>query len=141
MKQKWFAAMAFLCVMTSSQITLAQDLVHQLAGSWKQTSVVHKYVESGVVNSRNTSGVIMFSYDGLFAITLVAGSFFGSGTFKVEGDVVVLRYELCSQQSWIGQERRSSVQVANKVLTWTSAQLVDSGGKAYHETYTLERIE
>ena len=127
--------------MTSSQITLAQDLAYQLRGLWKQTSVVHKYVESGVVNSRNTSGVIMFSYDGLFAITLVAGSFFGSGTFKVEGDVVVLRYELCSQQSWIGQERRSSMQVANKVLTWTTAQLVDSGGKAYHETYTLERIE
>jgi hypothetical protein len=141
MKSRWFAAMAFLCVMTSSQIALAQDLTSQLVGEWKQTSAVQKHAVSGVMNRQAPSGVAIFTRGGFFAFTLDATQFFGSGTFKVEGDVVVLRYEVCTDPSWIGRERRPTMRVADKILTWTSAQLKDVAGDAYNEIYTLERIE
>jgi len=86
-------------------------------------------------------GIAVFTRNGFFAFTLNRTGFFGSGTLRVEGDVVVLRYEVCSEREWIGQERQPTMQVANKVLTWTSAQLRDLWGKAYHDIHTLERIE
>ena len=141
MKSKWLAAMVFSCLMMSSQIALAQDLASQLIGEWKQTSAVQKYAVSGAMNRRGPSGVAIFSRGGFFAFTLNATEFFGSGTFKVEGDVVVLRYEVCSNPSWIGQERRPTMQVTDKVLTWTGALLKDVVGDAYNEIYTLERIK
>jgi len=127
--------------MMSSQIALAQDLASQLVGEWKQASTLQKYVESSVVTRQVQRGIAVFTRDGFFALTLNRSGFFGSGTFKVEGDVVVLRYEICSVREWIGQERRPTMKVADKALTWTSAQLRDPGGKAYHDIHTLERIE
>lgn len=141
MKSKSFAAIALSCLMMSSQIALAQDLASQLIGEWKQTSTAQKYVESSVITRGAQRGIAVFTRDGFFAFNLNRTGFFGSGTFKIEGDVVVLRYEICSVREWVGQERRPTMQVDNKVLTWTSAQLRDPGGKAYHDVHTLERIE
>jgi hypothetical protein len=140
MKTKWLAILAFSCLMMSSQIVLAQDLAGQLIGEWKQTSAAQKYVVSGAVKPRGLGGVAIFTRGGFFAFTLNATEFFGSGTFKVEGDVVILRYEVCSNPSWIGQERRPTMRVTDKVLTWTGAPLKDAVGDAYNDIYTLERI-
>ena len=141
MKSKWIAAMVFSCLMMSPQIALAQELASQLIGEWKQTGVVQKYAVSGAINRRGPSGVALFTRGGFFAFTLNGTEFFGSGTFKVEGDVVVLRYQVCSNPSFIGQERRPTMQVTDKVLTWTGAALKDVVGDVYNEIYTLERIK
>jgi hypothetical protein len=142
MKTKWLATMAlFSCLMMFSQIALAQDLASQLVSEWRQTSVARKYVMSGVLKPGEPSGVAIFTRGGFFAFTLKSTEFFGSGTFKVEGDVVVLRYEVCSEPSWIGQERRPTMRVAGKILTWTGAPLKDAAGDTYNEIYTLENIK
>ena len=72
---------------------------------------------------------------------IAKSSFFGSGTYKVEGDVVVLRYDFSSNPSWIGAERRATMKVADKVLTWTNSQYTDANGKAGFDIITQTRLE
>jgi hypothetical protein len=47
-------------------------------------------------------------------------SAFGGGTYKVNGDKVTLLYTASGNQAWTGIERAMTVQVSDKVLTWTS---------------------
>ena len=72
---------------------------------------------------------------------MATSSFFGSGTYKVEGDVAVLRYDSSSNPSWIGAERRATMKVADKVLTWTSPRYTDANGKTGFDVITQTRLE
>ena len=164
MTSKLACAVALIFLLTSSEIAVAQDLASQLIGVWKRTSAVRKYTESGyVAQPRELVGVAVFTRGGLFAVTqhaaerkgpegavatdaewaaLARSSFFGSGTYKVEGDVVVLRYDSSSNPLWIGEERRATMKVADKVLTWTTPPFKDAwDGKPYVEIVTQTRLE
>lgn len=142
MKSKSMGIVALLFVMMSSELALAQDLATRLIGAWKQTSIVRKYVETGeMVDRRGPGGVTMFVGGGFFAHRNDPAQFFGSGTYKAESDVVVLRYQVSSDASWIGQERRVTMSIVDNVLTWTSDRFRDFEGKDYNLVLTLERME
>lgn len=163
MTSKLVSAFALVFLLTSSGIAAAQDLASQLVGVWKRTDSVRKSGDGGeTISTRPLGGVAIFTRGALFAVTLhyndrkvPAGavptdhelaelaktSFFGSGTYKVEGDVVVLRYESCSIPSWIGAERRATMKVTDKVLTWTTPQFKDAAGKAYFDIISQTRLE
>ena len=117
MKSKLIGAIALLFLLTSSEIATAQDLASQLVGVWKFTVVAQKYVGNEELTKswgENPGGMMSFSRGGYFINTMHADGrkapagakptdaelaelfrtiFFGSGTYKVEGDKVILRYE------------------------------------------------
>jgi hypothetical protein len=141
MKSKWIGAMVLSFLTMSSEIALAQDLASQLVGVWKQTAAVDKYVESGAMKNRGPGGVAIFSRGGFFAHTFDRTGFFASGTYKAQGDAVVIRIEASSAPQWVGEERRPTMKIADGVLTWTSPQVKDWDGKALNVIFTLERLE
>ena len=162
MTSKLVSALALVFLLTSSQIAAAQDLAFQLVGVWKRTDSVRQLVEGGESIRRPMRGIAIFTRGGLFAVTLEYGdrkapagavptndelaamaksSFFDSGTYKVEGDVVVLRYDSSSTPSWIGAERRATMKVVDKVLPWTSPQYTVANGKAGFDVITQTRLE
>jgi len=167
MKSKLLGAIALLFLLTSSEIAAAQDLASQMVGVWKRTAYVRKYVDGGEMTKpvgENPGGIATFTRGGHFTVTLLAEGrkapagatptdaelaalfktvFFGSGTYKVEGDKVILRYDSSSLPSWTGAERRITLVVSGngKVLTWTTPEFKDAAGKAYIDTITQERLE
>jgi hypothetical protein len=165
MKSKLLSAIALLFLLTSSEIAAAQDLASQLVGVWKFTVVAQKYVGNEELTKswgENPGGMMSFSRGGYFINTMHADGrkapagakptdaelaelfrtiFFGSGTYKVEGDKVILRYESSSAPSWSGTERRSTMAVSGKILTWTGPEFKDGAGKAYNNIFKLERLE
>jgi hypothetical protein len=66
---------------------------------------------------------------------------FGTGTYKVEGDKVALRYDGSWNQAWIGTERVQTLQISGKVLTWTSAPFKMADGREAVAIFTYERVE
>src|SRR5262249_53035148 len=110
MTSRLASALALVFLLTSSEIAAAQDLASQLVGVWKRTSAARKSIESGsMAQPRDLGGVAVFTPGGRFVFTqhaaerkgpagaafsdaewaaLARSSFFGSGTYKVEGDVV-----------------------------------------------------
>jgi hypothetical protein len=70
---------------------------------------------------------------------------FGSGTYRVEGTTISLRYDTSSNQSWTGTERKTQPQVSGKTLTWPSAPYKAPGGKFAGKdvitTQSFERVE
>ena len=142
MKSKSIGAVALLFLMTSAELVLAQDMASQLIGVWRQTSIVRKYVETDeMVNRQGPGGVTMFVRGGFFAHRNGPAQFFGSGTYKAESDVVILHYQVSSDATWIGQERRATMKIVDNVLTWTSDRFKDFEGKDYNLVLTLERME
>jgi Lipocalin-like domain len=162
MTSNLIGAAALLFLLTSSGLVAAQDLASQLVGVWKRTESVRQYVDGGEPVKRELGGVAIFTRGGLFAVTLyyadrkapagavptdeelaalARSSFSGSGTYKVEGDTVVLRYDSSSNPSWIGAERRATMKIADKVLTWTSPQYTDATGKPGFDVITQVRLE
>ena len=69
-------------------------------------------------------------------------SAYGGGTYKVNGDKVTLLYTASGNQAWTGMERAMTVQVSDKVLTWTSGTPFKTAeGKDAVATITFERLE
>jgi hypothetical protein len=138
----------------------------QLAGVWKVTSLVVREVETGA--TRNTFGEkpvghAVFTRGGRFLWGWVSDGrkapagpvpndaergalyntlAFGSGSFRVEGDAVFLRYESSWNQSWTGTERRAEMQVTGKTLVWKSLPFKPlDGDRDVVAITTLERVE
>ena len=74
-------------------------------------------------------------------VALYNTSAFGSGTYRVEGSTVSLRYDSSWNQSWTGTERKAQMQVSGKTLTWTSPPFKALDGKDVISISTLERVE
>jgi len=68
-------------------------------------------------------------------------AFFGSGTYKVDGNKVVLRYDTSSSPTWVGAERRTEVQISGNVLRWTSPTIKGFNNKDVIVVTTFERLE
>jgi hypothetical protein len=150
-------AFVFLALLFSAEIAFAQDLANQIVGVWQFGPSTRKY-DGGDTTNRQISGTVIFTKGGHFAVmqhpaepktpandaelaALARTSFFGSGTYKVEGDKVVLKYEVCGNPTWIGQERRPNMKVDGKTMTWLTPPIKDADGKSYVDTYTNTRVE
>ena len=144
----------------------AQDLTTQLNGVWKLTSLVLRDLDTGT--TRNTfgekpAGYAIFTRGGHFTwawvsdgrktptgplpshaerVALYNTLAFGSGSYRLEGNTVSLRYDSSWNQSWTGTERKAEMQVSGKTLTWKSPpfKALDTGKDVVAIT-TLERME
>jgi hypothetical protein len=138
----------------------AQDLANQIVGVWEWgTESTRKYVDGGDPQNRQIKGVAIFTKGGRFAVmqypadakppsndadlaALYRTTFFGSGTYKVEGNQVVLKYEVCGNPTWIGQERRPNLKITDgKTMVWVTPQFKDADGKTFVDTYMNTRVE
>jgi len=143
----------------------AQDLATQLTGVWKLTSSMVKQLDTGATAplfGERPGGVAVFTRGGHFTwgwvgdgrkapagpipsdverVALYNTSAFGSGTYRVEGSTVSLRYDSSWNQSWTGTERKAQMQVSGKTLTWTSPPFKSLDGKDVIAISTLERVE
>jgi hypothetical protein len=144
----------------------AQDLATQLNGVWKHTSIVEKQLETGAITNmygEKPVGLAVFTRGGHFTwgyvsdgrkapagpvpsdserIALYNSLAFGSGTYRVEGSAVFLRYDSSWNQSWTGTERKAEMEVSGTVLTWKSPPYKSPRhGKDVTAIITMERME
>ena len=161
MKSKLLGAIALLFLLTSSEIAAAQDLASQLVGVWKRTTFVRKYADNGELAKpwgETISGMMIFSVGGHFTMVmnrndrkagttdaelaaLYRTAFSGGGTYKVDGDKVVCRYDTSSSPAFVGTEHRFTATISGKNLTWISPEFKTETGRAYNNIFTQERLE
>jgi len=161
----WLSMVAVGLLFILPHAAAAQDLATQLTGVWKLTSLVVKQLDAGATTplfGERPGGVALFTRGGHFTwgfvddgrkapagpipsdverVALYNTSAFGSGTYRVEGSTVSLRYDSSWNQSWTGTERKAQMQVSGKTLTWTSPPFKTLDGKDVISISTLERVE
>jgi Lipocalin-like domain len=159
-------AAALALLLASPAVADAQDQASQLIGVWKQTGFVQKILATGETSKpqgENPAGMAVFSRGGHFTYIFIAdgrkspaslaavtdaerialfntGSYAG-GTYKINGDKVTFLYKASANQAWTGTERLHTMQVSDKVLTWTSAPFQRNDGTEVFATITFERLE
>ena len=158
------AGVTALAVLTCSSHLAAQDLATEIVGVWKCKGFAEKIMATGELNKprgEHPTGTATFSRGGHFTwivmndarkaptgtmtdadrVALFNSLAFGTGTYKVEGDKVSLRYDGSWNQAWTGTERVQTLQISGKVLTWTSAPFKLAGDKDAVAIFTYERAE
>jgi Lipocalin-like domain len=65
----------------------------------------------------------------------------GSGTYKVEGNTIVVTYEASWNQTWTGITQKRQFEIAGNKLTVTSAPTKNSAGQDIVFVVTYERVE
>jgi len=148
-----------------SHAAAAQDLTTQLNGVWKLTSLVQREIATGTTTNtygEKPGGYAVFTRGGHFIwgfftdgrkapagpvpsdaerVALYNTLAVGSGSYRVEGNTVSLRYDSSWNQSWTGTERKAEMQVSGKTLTWKSPSFKSLDGKDVIAITTLERVE
>jgi hypothetical protein len=156
-------ALSFLLILAHA--ATAQDLTTQLNGVWKLTSLVQREIATGAITNtygEKPGGYAVFTRGGHFTwgfvqdgrkaptgpvpsdaerVALYNTLAFGTGSYRVEGNTVSLRYDSSWNQSWTGTERRAEMQVSGKTLTWKSPPFKSLDGKDVIAITTLERRE
>ena len=158
-------AVALALVLTASHATLAQDAASQIVGVWKVVDISRKEVASGKIDKpygEKPGGYYIFTRGGHFFWTYVADNrqkpagaaltdaervelfktlAFGTGTYKVEGDKVVQRYDSSWHQAWTGAER------VTPLPTFSGTKMIQTSAPFKHQgvdsvnTNTFERVE
>ena len=162
MKSALILAVAIVALLSPPWTLAAQDLTFQIVGVWTRTSQVQKDLATGATTDTPAVGSAIFTRAGRFAwmyvnagrtppvgpvptdaerVALFNTSAFGSGTYKIEGGTVFLRYDTSWNENWTGTERRAEMQVLGKVLTWTSPPIKGPDDKDYVAITTMERVE
>jgi len=143
----------------------AQDRATQPSGVWAVSSIVIREVDSGAIRhslGEKPVGHAIFSRGGHFVwawvgdarkppagpvatdderVALYQSLAFGTGSYRVEGNAVFLRYASSWNQTWTGTERKAEMQLSGKTLTWKSPPFKHAEGKDVMSIITLERIE
>jgi hypothetical protein len=143
MTRTFVSAVAFACLVTLPHSAAAQDAASSIVGVWKWTSVVTKEVATGKTVHPLGEGLIgwqiwtrgghhMFiataanrkapegaSPTDAERIELLKTATFGSGTYRVEGNTVITRYDTSWHQAWTGTERTMTMEINGKTLTLT----------------------
>jgi len=144
----------------------AKDLASQLVGAWKLNSQLRKEVATGATLAtfgERPTGYIIYTPGGLLTFVIVGTDrkapaspnltdaerielfktmSFGSGTYKVEGDKVVTRYDTSWHQLWTGRDISAQVEIQGKTLTITTEPFkAAADGKEVVVTTMWERAE
>jgi len=151
------AAIAFLTTFTQPAAT--QDLASQIVGVWKIVSNHSTEVATGKVNypfGQNPVGYIVFTKGGREIFTLVgdnrskpAGAVptdaeraalfktlsAGSGSYKVEGNTLIITFDSSWNQNWTGTTQKRKISISGNKLT-----IIASGQETIFEN-VLERVE
>ena len=166
MKCSLISAVALVSLLTLPQPSAAQDLASQIVGVWKTTSVVTKEVASGKTVhplGERLSGYYMYSKGGHFMLIIVGAdrkapatanptdaerielqktAAYASGTYKVEGNKTISRFDTSWHQVWTGTERSAMIEISGKKLTLTTAPFKSSfTGLDVVSITTLEKVE
>src|SRR5262245_26710152 len=122
---KGIAAAALALLVASPAV--AQDLASQIIGVWKGKGFVQKVLATGEITKpkgENPTGTATFSRGGHFTwifiddgrkvptstatdadrVALFDTLSFGTGTYKIEGAKIALRYDGSWNQAWTGTE-------------------------------------
>jgi len=143
----------------------AQDLASQVVGVWKFVSNSNKEVATGKVNrpyGEKPTGYIVYTKGGLTVFSIVGGdrskpvgasatdaerlSLFstlaaGSGTYKVEGNKIVITYDSSWHQLWTGTTHKRNISISGNRLTITSDPVKNLAGQDIIFENILERVE
>jgi Lipocalin-like domain len=167
MKHLLASAAAMALVLSLAQPAASQDLASQIVGVWKLQSqhrkdvatgkTVHTYGEKPTGHLIYTKGghvSFIVAGDGRKApaspnatdaeiVGLFKSSSFGSGTYRVEGNKLVVRYETSWHQLWTGTERSGPPpEISGKTLTTTTAPFKSPlDGAEVVVVTTWERVE
>ncbi|MDM0108545.1 lipocalin-like domain-containing protein [Variovorax sp. J22R24] len=144
---------------------IAKDKATQPSGVWAVSSIVIREVDSGAIRNllgEKPVGHAIFTRGGHFVwgwvgdgrkspagpvatdderVALYQSLAFGTGSYRVEGSSVFLRYASSWNQIWTGTERKAEMQVSGKTLTWKSPPYKLPDGKDAISVITLERKE
>jgi hypothetical protein len=160
------AAVAFAFLLTLPRPAPAQDLASQLVGAWKLNSQLRKEVATGATLAtfgERPTGHIIYTRGGLLTFVIVGTDrkapaspnltdaerielfktmAFGSGTYKVEGNKVVTRYDTSWHQLWTGRDLSAQIEIQGKTLTITTEPFKAAvDGKEVVVTTIWERAE
>ena len=158
------AVLAFLLMLPRP--APAQDLAPQLVGVWNLNSQLRKEVATGATQNsfgEKPTGHLIITRGGHSAfivigtdrkapaspnltdaerIELFKTMSFGSGTYKVEGNKVVTRYNTSWHQLWTGRDLSSQVEIQGKTLTIATEPFKAAvDGKEVVVTTIWERVE
>jgi hypothetical protein len=165
MKHTLISAVALAFLLTGTQPAPTQDLASQLVGVWKYTSQSTKEVATGKINhpfGENPTGHIVYTKGG-HAVFVLAGdnrkapaaavatdaeriNLFNtiaaaSGTYKVEGNTIIVTYAASWNQTWTGITQKRQFEIVGNKLTVTSAPTKDLAGQDIVFVVTYERVE
>ena len=166
MKRTFVPAITVACLLMLPQSAAAQDPASSLVGVWKFVSLVNKEVTTGKTVhpfGEGPIGYAIFTRGGhtMFVATgairkapagpsptdaerieLFKTMSFASGTYRLEGNKLVTRYDTSWHQGWTGTERTGTVEISGKTLTLTGAPFKSSlTGLDIVAISTFERVE
>ena len=166
MKRTLMSAVALAFLLTLPRPAPAQDLASQLVGVWNLSSQVRKEVATGVTQNsfgEKPIGRAIFTRGGYSAFTIVGTDrkapaspnltdaerielfktmSFGSGSYKVEGNKSVTRYDTSWHQLWTGRDLSTELEIKGKTLTVTTEPFKSAvDGKEVVVVTTWERLE
>ena len=165
MKRIFFSAVTLAFLMMWAQPAPTQDLASQLIGVWKYTSQSTKEVATGKINhpyGEKPTGHVVYTKGGHVAFVLAgdnrkapAGASAtdaerinlfntiaaGSGTYKVEGNTIIVTYAASWNQTWTGITQTRQFEIMGNKLTVTSAPTKDLAGQDIVFVVTYERVE
>ena len=167
---KWgvtITAIAPLFLVALPGPTMAQDVASSIVGVWKMTGWVRKESATGKTIKyfgERPAGIVIYTKGGHF-VTFVTGqdrkkpaqadpsdaerielfkTMYGfGGTYKVEGNKLLLHLETSWNQSWAGTDRPPSViEIKDKQMTTTSSPFKSNlDGQEIVAVATWERAE
>jgi hypothetical protein len=165
MKRILISAIGLAFVLTWAQPAPTQDLASQLVGVWKFTSQSTKEVATGKINhpyGEKPTGHIVYTKGGHVAFVLAgdnrkapAGATAtdaerialfntiaaGSGTYKVEGNTLIVTYAASWNQTWTGITQKRQFEIVGNKLTVTSDPTKNLSGQDIVFVVTYERAE
>jgi hypothetical protein len=158
-----FAASALALTFTSP--AFADDSASQIVGVWKFVKQQVKEVATGKVShpyGEKPSGYIIYTKGGRMIFSLVgddrqkpAGASAtdeerirlfntlstGSGTYKVEGNTVIVTYDSSWNQVWTGTTQKRTFVISGNKITHTSAPGKNLAGQETIFENELEKVE
>jgi hypothetical protein len=165
MTRTLISATAVALLSAWAQPATAQDLASQIVGVWKYTSQGEKEIATGKTTrpfGEKPTGHLIYTKGGHIAFVLAGDNrkapatanftdadrvnlfntiAAASGTYKVEGNTLVVTYEASWNQTWTGTTQKRQAEIAGSKLTLTSAPYKNQEGQDSVFVVTLERVE